>query len=434
MHFLDLIIKKRNGQKLSEREIKYIVSSYVENKVPDYQMSAFLMAVYFNGMDMDETVALTDAIISTGEIVDLSDIPGKVIDKHSTGGVGDKTTVVVGPILAALNVPVAKMSGRGLGFTGGTIDKLESIPGFRSELSIEEFKDVVKRVRYSDIAQTKNLCYADKLIYGLRDVTGTVEEKSLIASSIMSKKIASGADGIVLDVKVGSGAFMKNAWSAEEIARLMIGIGRRYDKKVTAVLSDMDSPLGRYVGNSLEIIEAMEILKGNGEPRVDKLCKTVAKEMLLLHNDALSDEAALDMVNQVIENGKAIECFGRFVEAQGGDGRIIDDYSIMGEAKYKIDVKAEHTGYIGGWNTELIGQACLEAGSGRRTKEDTIDYQAGAYIGKVIGDRIKTGDTIAVIYTNDRKKGESDQKKMQKAYTITDVRNAPKDVVLSIIK
>ncbi len=434
MHFLDLIIKKRNGNKLSDEEIRYIVSSYVDGEVPDYQMSAFLMAVYFKGMDMEETVSLTDAIIKSGEIVDLSDIPGKVIDKHSTGGVGDKATVVVGPILAALNVPVAKMSGRGLGFTGGTIDKLESIPGFRSELSIEEFKDVIKKVNYSDIAQTKNLCYADKLLYGLRDVTGTVEEKSLIASSIMSKKIASGADGIVLDVKVGSGAFMKNKWSAEEIARLMIGIGRQYGKKVTAVLSDMECPLGKYVGNSLEIIEAMEILKGNGDPRAEKLCKTIAKEMLLLYNDSLSDEAAMGMVNKVIENGKAIECFRRFVEAQGGDGRIVDDYSIMGEARYKIEVKADRAGYIGGWNAEVIGRACLEAGSGRRTKEDAIDYLAGAYIGKSIGEQVKTGDTIAVIYTNDKKKGEMAKRIMQKAYIVSDIKTVPGDVILSIIR
>ena len=434
MDFLDLIIKKRNGYKLTDEEIGFMIDSYVGGKAPDYQMSAFLMAVYFNGMDMEETAALTDAIIRSGDVVDLSDIPGKVIDKHSTGGVGDKATVVVGPILASLGVPVAKMSGRGLGFTGGTIDKLESIPGFRSELSISEFKEVIKKVNYSDIAQTSNLCYADKLLYGLRDVTGTVEEKSLIASSVMSKKIASGADGIVLDVKVGSGAFMKNKESAEEIARIMIDLGKKYGRKVTAVLSDMDSPLGRYVGNSLEIIEAMEILRGRGDERATELCKIVSREMLLLYNEDLSETQAEEMIDEVISNGKAIESFGAFVEAQGGDPRIIHDYSIMGEAEFKKSVIAEASGYISRWNTEAVGRACLEAGSGRRKKDEAIDPLAGAFIEKSIGDRVEMGDTVAVIYSSDETKAERAVKLMQEAYALSTEPTRPADVILSIIK
>ncbi|MBQ6229756.1 MAG: thymidine phosphorylase [Eubacterium sp.] len=426
MNMNELIIKKRNGGVLSEEEIRFIVDGYTDGSIPDYQMSSFLMATWFKGMNDEETTILTLAMAKSGDMLDLSDIfddKKRIIDKHSTGGVGDKTTLIIGPILAALGVPVAKMSGRGLGHTGGTIDKLESIPGFSSDLSEEEFTEQVRTVGFSDMCQTKNLAPADKKIYALRDVTGTVDNYSLIASSVMSKKLAAGADGIVLDVKCGSGAFMKDIDSAKKLAEIMVNIGKNAGRDVTAVISDMNEPLGRFVGNTLEVLEALNVLRGGGDERLKELSVKLAAEMLrLAEKTAASDEAVMKdyiaRIEEVIDNGAALAKFREFVAAQGGDTGFIDGTSELASARLMIPVKALKAGVLTGCDTEKIGTACLTLGGGREKLTDEIDPSVGIEINKHLGDSIDKGGLLAIIYANDEKKAEAAKKLILEAYSI----------------
>lgn len=399
MFALDIIIKKRDRGRLTREEIEYFVDQYTKGKIPDYQASAFLMAVFFNGMDTDETIWLTEAMLKSGDVVDLSCIPGIKVDKHSTGGVGDKTTLVIAPIVASCGVPVAKMSGRGLGHTGGTVDKFESIPGFRTSLSPEEFVNNVKEIGVAVTGQTGNLASADKKFYALRDVTGTVENLSLIAASIMSKKLASGSDAIVLDVKIGSGAFMKTIEEAKRLAKLMVDIGRGAGKRMVALLTDMDRPLGNNIGNALEVSEAVDILKGNGPEDLKEICIELAANMLFLAGKGDIDicrRLAID----AIEQGTALEKLIEMVKRQGGDPKVIEDTSKLPQAPFKFEWKAETTGYIEKMQAEKLGIASLILGAGRKSKEDIIDPSAGIELLKKPSDRIEEGETLAVLHTS----------------------------------
>lgn len=423
----DLILKKRNGGVLSKEEIEHIVKGYTDGDIPDYQMSAFLMAVWFVGMNDEETTFLTTAMAESGDMLDLAEIREKsdgeksrIIDKHSTGGVGDKTTLIIGPILAALGVPVAKMSGRGLGHTGGTIDKLESIPGFSSDLSEKAFIKQVKQVGFADMCQTKNLAPADKKIYALRDVTGTVDNYSLIASSVMSKKIAAGADGIVLDVKCGSGAFMKDIESARKLAKIMVQIGKNARRSVTAVISDMNEPLGCYVGNALEVFEAIQVLQGKGDERLKKLSFKLAAEMYMMAVMSDDEKAALDKVNEVIESGKAYQKWKEFVAAQGGDPGFSDEAEKLISVNMTKNVCSEKSGVIISCDTEKIGLASLKLGGGREKLTDEIDPSVGIVINKHLGDRIEKGEKIATLYVNNTDKLEEVEGLILDAYSISD--------------
>lgn len=415
----ELIIKKRDGRKLSKEEIRAVIDLYDKGEIPDYQMAAFLMAIYFNSLDREETFALTDAILKSGEIIDLSAIPDIKIDKHSTGGVGDKTTLIALPIAAAAGVPVAKMSGRGLGFTGGTIDKLSAIPGFRVELSPQEFIDQVNRIGISVISQSGSIAPADKKIYALRDVTGTVDNLSLIASSIMSKKLASGSDGIILDVKCGKGAFFKDENEASEAANLMIDIGESGGKNVAAIISGMDQPLGRAVGNTLEVMEAIDVLKGAGSPDITEVSLEIAKLMIYMAKKANTPDEAYDKAKEVLYSGKGLEKLRELIEAQGGDSKIIDEYSRLGIAKYSYSIEADDIGYISSLDAHLIGEASQLSGAGRMKKEDIIDYQAGIVIYKKIGEQVAEGDKIIEIFSNNKDKLKRAADVLMNSYKIT---------------
>lgn len=416
----DLIEKKKQGNTLTKEEIDFIINGYTKDEIPDYQMSAFLMAVYFQGMTMEEIADLTMAMANSGDMLDLSRIPGRKLDKHSTGGVGDKTTLIVGPIMAALGVPTAKMSGRGLGATGGTIDKLDSIPGFRSDLSEEEFISVVNTAGFSDVGQTKELAPADKKIYALRDVTATVDSIGLIASSIMSKKIASGADAIVLDVKCGSGAFMKDFETAKRLGETMKLLGEKAGRKCDYVISDMNEPLGVMVGNALEVKEAVEFLKGRREPRLERLVEVLCVKMLMLSDKGcgISTDEAREKVREVLENGAALGAFRKFIICQHGDPSFIDDLSILPSAEIREEVRSEKSGFIVSCNTEEIGIASMVLGGGRMKKEDEIDPAVGIEICRKIGDEVHVGDVIAVIYGQSMEKIELAKKKILEAYTL----------------
>lgn len=415
----ELIIKKRDGKKLSSEEIKAVIDSYDKGDVTDYQMSALLMAIYFKHLDREETFALTDAILESGEEIDLSDIMGLKIDKHSTGGVGDKTTLIALPIAAAAGVPIAKMSGRGLGFTGGTIDKLSSIPGFRVELTSKEFIEQVNRIGISVISQSGDIAPADKKIYALRDVTGTVDNLSLIASSIMSKKLASGSDGIVLDVKCGSGAFFKNEDEATEAARLMIDIGEARGKDVAAIISGMDEPLGRAIGNTLEVMEAIDALNGVGSSDITEVSLEIAKLMIYMAKKADSPDDAYTKAKEMLYSGKALYKLREMIEAQGGDVRIIDEYKGLGLAKYSHSIEANDIGYISSLDAHKIGEASQLSGAGRMKKEDDIDYQAGIVIYKKIGEQVAEGDKVLEIFSNDKDKLERAVSLAMNSFTIT---------------
>lgn len=399
MFALDLIIKKRNGGKLTKEEIQYFINGYTKGEIPDYQVAAFLMAVYFNGMDTDETLWLTEAMLNSGDTVDLSCIPGVKVDKHSTGGVGDKTTLVIAPIVASCGVPVAKMSGRGLGHTGGTIDKLESIPGFRTSLSREEFVANVKEIGIAVTGQTGNLAPADKKLYALRDVTGTVDNISLIAASIMSKKLASGADAIVLDVKTGSGAFMKTIDDAEKLARLMVDIGRGAGRKTVALITDMDRPLGNNIGNALEVGEAVDILNGKGPDDLKEVCIELAANMLFAAGKG-DIESCRRLAAEAIEKRTALNKLIEMVTRQGGDPRVIEDTSKLPEAQFKAEWKAEKPGYIEKMHAEKLGLASLILGAGRKTKDDSVDPSAGIELVKKPSDKVEQDETIAVLHTS----------------------------------
>lgn len=418
MRMYDLISKKKNGEALTEEEIKYIINGYTEGTIPDYQMSAFLMAVCLKKMNMEETIALTMAMAHSGDMLDLTAIHGIKVDKHSTGGVGDKTSLVVGPMVAALGVPVAKMSGRGLGHTGGTIDKLESFKGFSTSLSEEQFFENVNRMKLAIIGQTANLAPADKKIYALRDVTATVDNVSLISSSIMSKKLASGADVIVLDVKTGSGAFMKTFEGSVELAQTMVDIGNGVGRETYAVISDMNQPLGCAVGNNLEVIEAIDTLKGNGPEDLLDASLTLASYMLLGAKIATTESMAREMLLQTIKDGSALEKFAEFVRAQGGDDAPVYDTGLFEKAKLSLDVKATKEGYINHIHTDEIGMTSLILGGGRETKDSIIDLSVGMKIYKKIGDKVDKSTTLATLYANDEKKLEAARERFLNAYSI----------------
>ena len=392
MRMYDLIMKKRNGEELTKEEIEFMIEGYTKEEIPDYQMSAFLMAVYFKGMTEDETVELTMAMANSGDIMDLSEIEGLKADKHSTGGVGDKTSLVLGPMVAALGVPVAKMSGRGLGHTGGTIDKLESFPGFSTDLTKEQFIQNVNSIKMAIIGQTGDLAPADKKLYALRDVTATVDNLSLIASSIMSKKLAAGADVIVLDVKTGKGAFMKKEADALALAREMVKIGTNAGKETVAIISDMDQPLGFAVGNALEVKEAIDTLNGNGAKDLLELVITLGAYMLVGTKRVENIEAAREKLLGTIEDKSALKKFQEFVEAQGGDARAIDNTELLPKASIVMEIKAEEDGFVEKIETEEIGMVCLLLGGGRETKESEIDLSVGLVLHKKIGDAVKKGE------------------------------------------
>ncbi|WP_413365806.1 thymidine phosphorylase [Lysinibacillus sp. 3P01SB] len=398
MNILSIIEKKKNKQPLTKEEIRYFINGYTKEEIPDYQISSLLMAIRLNGMEDEEMFYLTEAMVNSGDIIDLSDIKGFKVDKHSTGGVGDKVTLVVAPILAALDIPVAKFSGRGLGITGGTVDKLESIEGFHVELSQSEFIENVKKHGIAVAGQTGNLCPADKKLYALRDVTGTVDSIPLIASSIISKKIASGSDGIVLDVKYGNGAFMKTKEEAKVLADKMAEIGKRFGRKIVYTLSDMNNPLGRFIGNKVEVVEALDVLSGNVENTHEDLvedCVEVASLMYMLATDCSKEEAAVK-VREVIENGKAKDKFLEFVKAQGGN---VADLKAKGTA-VTHHVKAAASGQIASVNALAIGELSVMLGAGRLTKESKLDFDAGIKIIAKTGDSIQAGDTLAILFSN----------------------------------
>lgn len=399
MHITDIIIKKRDGGRLCREEIEYFVNEYTRGALPDYQASALLMAICIKGMDDEETACLTMALRDSGDVVDLSAIDGVKLDKHSTGGVGDKTTLIVAPIVASLGVKVAKMSGRGLGHTGGTVDKLESIPGFRTVLNKDEFFDTVNRVGVAVMGQSGNLAPADKKLYALRDVTGTVENHSLIVSSIMGKKLASGADGIVLDVKTGKGSFNKDFAAAKRLAEAMVAIGKKAGKPTAALITDMDAPLGRAVGNSLEVKEAVEVLCGKGDSALRLLCTELSALMLHLGGKGSVEECKA-MASAALDDGAAFNTFKAMVSAQGGDVSYIEQPERFPVASYVVAVKAKKRGYICSADAREYGRASLLLGAGRERKEDGVDHAAGIYIEKKQGDFVEAGDVIAYLHTN----------------------------------
>ncbi|MDY4605544.1 pyrimidine-nucleoside phosphorylase [Clostridium tertium] len=401
MRMYDIILKKRKGLELSTEEIEFFVNGFTKGEVPDYQASALLMAIFFNKMNKRETADLTMAMVNSGDRIDLSSINGVKVDKHSTGGVGDKTSICLTPLVASLGVPVAKMSGRGLGHTGGTIDKLEAFNGFSVELSEETFINNSNTIGIALTGQTGNIAPADKKIYALRDVTATVDNMSLIASSIMSKKIASGADAIVLDVKVGDGAFMKTPEDAKALAREMVDIGSSVGRKTIGVISDMDQPLGYAIGNSLEVKEAIELLKGNGPKDLLELTLTLGSYMLVCGKTARNFEEGKALLLENINNGKGLEKLKEFVKAQGGDASLIDDTDKFHKAKYVVEVKAAQSGVISKINAEAFGLIAMELGAGRETKESIIDLSVGIVLNKKRGEVVKEGDILAYIHSND---------------------------------
>lgn len=402
--FVDLIQKKKNGETLTKEEIDFMITDYVAGKIPDYQMSAMLMAIYFNGMENEELAAFTLAMRDSGDLVDLSPIEGIKVDKHSTGGVGDKTTLIVGPIVAACGVPVAKMSGRGLGFTGGTLDKLESISGFRIDLSAEEFFETVKKMGISVIGQTGNLAPADKLLYALRDVTATVDSIPLIAASVMSKKLAAGSDKIVLDVTTGSGAFMKNTRDAKKLAKHMVAIGNHAGKETVAILTGMEEPLGFAIGNNMEVKEAIEVLKGDGPEDVKEVSVALAGMMLSLGLENVSHSQGKRMAKKALSSGQAFEKFKEMVQAQGGDIRYVEHPEFFERDAFEGEVLAAEDGFLSGMDTEKIGVAAGLLGAGRETKDSVIDMSAGIYLKKKIGDIVKKGEPIAICYAGTKEK------------------------------
>ena len=433
MRIVDLIEKKKKGFALSSEEIKYIIDGYVNNIIPDYQISALLMAICFQGLNTEEQVALTKAMLESGEQVDLSNINGICVDKHSTGGVGDKTTLVVGPILASCGLKLAKMSGRGLGHTGGTLDKLESIPGFSINIESEDFYKQVNEISLAVIGQTANITPADKKIYALRDVTATVDSVGLIASSIMSKKLASGAQSIILDCKVGEGAFMKNIDDARILAKTMANIGKSYGRNMIVVLSEMGEPLGNTVGNSIEVIEAIETLKGNGPDSFRNFCFDLVSEMLIETKICGSKEESYELINQKVNSGEALEKLRQMIKYQHGNPDVINDYSLLPQAKNIIDVKATKSGYIEKLNALEIGVGAMLLGAGRSSKEDVVDLAVGVEVLKKVGDKINEGDTLARLYSNGKNE-DVVYEKVLNSYKIVDWEIKKGDLILDIIR
>ncbi|MGG3470855.1 pyrimidine-nucleoside phosphorylase [Neobacillus pocheonensis] len=400
MRMVDLIEKKRDGHELTKEEIKFIINGYTDGTIPDYQMSALTMAIVFKGMTENERADLTMSMVESGDQIDLSQIEGIKVDKHSTGGVGDTTTLVLGPLVAALGVPVAKMSGRGLGHTGGTIDKLEAVNGFHVEIDNAEFIELVNKNKIAVIGQSGNLTPADKKLYALRDVTATVESIPLIASSIMSKKIAAGADAIVLDVKTGAGAFMKTLDDSRELAKAMVRIGNNVGRRTMAVISDMSQPLGYAIGNALEVKEAIDTLKGEGPEDLTELCLTLGSHMVYLAEKAGSLAEARTLLENVIKDGSALDKLKVFLSSQGGDASIVDDPAKMPQAKYTFELEAKEDGFVAEIVADEVGTAAMLLGAGRATKESVIDLAVGLVLRKKIGDQVKKGESLVTIYSN----------------------------------
>ena len=421
MNVYEIIDKKKRGLELNQTEIEYLINGYVNNEIPDYQISAWLMAVYFQGMTDRELLALTNCMTKSGEIVDLSSIMGVKVDKHSTGGVGDKVTLVVAPIVAACGGKVAKMSGRGLGFTGGTIDKLEAIPGLKTALAEEDFFNMVNEIGLAVMGQSADIAPADKKLYALRDVTATVDSIPLIASSIMSKKLAAGSDKIVLDVTVGSGAFMKDKENAVQLAEKMVAIGNGAGKKTVAILTNMDVPLGKMVGNNLEVVEALETLKGRGPEDLIAVVVEIASTMLYLAQIGTKEEC-MKKVKRVIADGSALEKLKLMVERQGGDGSYIENPDQFEKAIYQHEIIANNSGYIGKMNTEECGKAAVLLGAGREVKDDPIDMTAGIQFNKKTGDAVKQGDIVAIAYSSSKEKLQQGVQKISDIYDIVDKR------------
>ena len=433
MNMYDLIVKKKRGEELSEEEIRYMITDYTNGNIPDYQMSAMTMAICFQGMTPEETKNLTLAMAESGDMLDLSAIEGIKVDKHSTGGVGDKTSLVLGPMVASLGVAVAKMSGRGLGHTGGTIDKLESFTGFHTSLSNEQFIKNVNEIHMAIVGQTADLAPADKKLYALRDVTGTVDQLSLISSSIMSKKLASGADAIVLDVKTGDGAFMKTLEDSIALAEAMVSIGKLAGRKMTAVISEMDQPLGNAVGNALEVKEAIETLRGNGPADLVELVLTLGSHMVLAAKKANSLEEAREKLELSLKDGSAFETFKSFVVAQGGSEEEVLHPEKLPAAKYVDEVICMEEGYVSKIQTEEIGRISLLLGGGRETKESEIDLTVGLVLMKKHGDKVACGEALAEIHANDLEKLALAKERLLKAYTIVGEQVEKKPVIKKII-
>lgn len=434
MRINDIIIKKRDGGELTKQEIDFFVEGYTKGEIPDYQISALLMAIYFKGMTKAETYALTAAMRDSGDIADLSKIEGIKVDKHSTGGVGDKTTLIVGPLAAACGVPIAKMSGRGLGFTGGTVDKLDSIPGFQTTIEESDFFRLVNENGISVIGQTGTIAPADKKIYALRDVTGTVENLSLISSSIMSKKLASGSDAIILDVKCGDGAFMDTPKKAEELGEMMVEIGNSDGKRTIALITDMEQPLGRAIGNSLEVIEAIDTLKGKGPQDITELSLELAGMMIYAGGKAESPQQGKSMARAALESGAALEKMRQFIQGQGGDADVVDNYSLFKGHLYEMNVTSPKIGYIEKLSAKQVGLASQHAGAGRTSKEDPIDMAAGIYLNKKVGDVVLEGELLAVIYGNDQEKVKAAAAELEKAYVIGKEEPKKRPLIYKVIR
>lgn len=433
MRMYDIIHKKRNGGELSGDEIRFFVEGYTNGSVPDYQAAAFCMAVYFQGMTEKETSELTLAMAESGDQIDLSGIDGFTVDKHSTGGVGDKTSLIVAPIVATCGGKVAKMSGRGLGHTGGTVDKLEAIPNFRTELTPDEFIKQVNNIGLCIVGQTGELAPADKKLYALRDVTATVESIPLIASSIMSKKLAAGSKGIVLDVKTGSGAFMKTVEESENLAKEMVSIGKSAGRSVTAVITNMDIPLGNSVGNSLEVIEAIKTLKGEGESDLTDICLTLAAQMLCMVTGE-DEKACYAMAKDAIDDGSALNKLCEMISAQGGNAGVVDDFSLFKQPKHTVEISSEREGYIEHTDAEKIGLASVILGAGREKKGDPIDSSAGIVLKKKTGDRVEKGDTLAIFYTDDESKIKEAKREFFEAFTFGNKKPPAQKLIYRIIK
>lgn len=434
MRMYDLIEKKKLGQELSTEEIYSMINDYTNDEIPEYQMSAMLMAIYFNGMNTRERFDLTMAMRDSGDILDLSSINGVKIDKHSTGGVGDKVTLVLGPIIASLGIPVAKMSGRGLGHTGGTIDKLEAFPGFDASLTEEKFISQVNDIKIAVTGQSKNLAPADKKLYALRDVTATVDEISLITGSIMSKKLAAGTDAIVLDVTVGDGAFMKNKDDATKLAKSMVDIGKEAGKKIAAVLTNMDEPLGFAVGNNLEVIEAIEALKGNGPEDLMTVVYELGSQMIVFSEIEKEKTKAKALMKEAIDSGKAFDKFLEFIQTQGGDSSYAKDLSKFKKAKYVSEYKASADGYVSALKAEAFGLASMTLGGGRETFDDVIDMSVGIVLNKKVGDVVKSGETICIIHSNDESKTNDAIKLLDGAIEISKEKVKEIPLILDIIE
>jgi pyrimidine-nucleoside phosphorylase len=417
---VDVIRKKRDGGELSRGEIESLVSAYTHGEIADYQVSAWLMAVVLRGMTRTETAALTDAMLRSGEVLDLSSLPGRKVDKHSTGGVGDKTSLVLAPVCAAAGVVVPMISGRGLGHTGGTLDKLESIPGFNVNLAVAEFRRALESCGCAMIGQTAEIAPADRKLYALRDVTGTVESPYLICASIMSKKLAEGIDALVLDVKTGSGAFMKSEQDAVFLAELMVETGERMGKQVVALITDMDQPLGNKIGNALEVIEVVEVLGGGGPQDLRKLCFELAGWMLHLGRVSNSVAEGKKQAEKLVFSGKALEKFRQMIELQGGDTRALDDTKRLPQARHFLDIRCPRDGYVSSLHCEQIGTVCVMLGGGRERKEDAVDPAVGIVMHKKVGDRVQTGETLATVHYNDESRVSRAQQLLAESFTISD--------------